>query len=135
MIRINLPVHIEDLIEKMTEFDFVILCRFAIGAEESIAGSSQFRMSLDEVIEDVRHIPGDVQSHFHLIGYLHELFENDFLVVGQNLSNSFRTVCNNAKAHGQRSDRFQKVSQNTLVSRKVSTLRADLPVADVADCC
>ena len=97
-----LPVVVEQAVEHAAQFDLLFLGELVAGAHQAVPRQAQFRVRVDEILEDIRHVPGYAQPHFHFAGHALELLLEGALIPDQDSADGLRAGGNGAEGHGQR---------------------------------
>src|ERR1019366_1485304 len=132
-VRVGFAVFLEKAIEHSSQFDLLFLRGLALRSKESVSGHPEFRMRVDEIFENVGHIPGNSQSHLDLIGNVPELIEEDLLVAREHPANCDRAVRNHSKGHGQGCGFGHQSFQDFVMGRQAGAFRAHVVVGHIAD--
>ena len=128
-----LPVIIEQAVEHPAQFDLLFLSELVAGAHQAVPRQAQFSMRIDEVLEDIRYVPGYAQPHFHFAGHPLELLLEGVLISDQDSADGLRAGGNGAEGHRQRGCVGHQTLEHRLVGREVGAFRPDLRTSQAAD--
>jgi len=123
---------VEQAVEHAAQLDLLFLGELVAGAHQAVPCQAQLGVRVDEILEDIGHVPGDAQPHFHGAGHTPELLLKGALIPNQDSADGVRAGGDRAEGHGQRGGRGHQRLEHGLVGGQIGALRPHLGAGQAA---